>query len=256
MDYKWKLEKLNTIKKNGLKVFSCFSSGGGSSMGYKLAGYEIIGCVDIDKKMIENYLHNVGAKNHYNMDIRDFNKLLKEYGLPEHLKNLDILDGSPPCTTFSTAGLREKSYGVKKKFREGQKEQTLDDLYFEFIETTKLIKPKVVISENVKGLTIGTAKEYFNRILKGFNDIGYRNMYSIINAIDCGVPQNRERLFIISVREDVLSELNGVYLDLEFRKKEIGFEQATKEFWHEKRQMCKKNGVVYDAWHKAKELVS
>lgn len=73
------------------------------------------------------YVKNHSPKYNFCMDLRDFNKI-PSAELPEELFSLDILDGSPPCTTFSMAGQREKTWGKKKKFREGQTEQTLDDL--------------------------------------------------------------------------------------------------------------------------------
>lgn len=95
-------------EKNGLKVFSCFACGGGSTMGYKLAGCDVLGCCEIDTKMNEIYVKNHNPKYNFLMDIRDFNNLPNE-DIPEELFNLDILDGSPPCTTFSMAGEREDS---------------------------------------------------------------------------------------------------------------------------------------------------
>ena len=82
------------------------------------------------------YVTNHHPKYNFNMDLREFNKL---DNIPEELIGIDILDGSPPCTTFSTAGLREESWGKKKKFREGQAEQTLDDLFFVFLDTLWLM---------------------------------------------------------------------------------------------------------------------
>lgn len=87
-------------------------------MGYKLAGCNVLGCCEIDPRMNEVYVKNHHPKYNFLMDIRDFNK--KE-DLPKELYNLDILDGSPPCSTFSMAGQREDAWGVEKKFREGQK---------------------------------------------------------------------------------------------------------------------------------------
>ena len=81
------------------------------------------------------------------MGIQEMNKL-KEF--PEELYHLDILDGSPPCSTFSMAGQREENWGKNKKFREGQASQILDDLFFEFIDLAAILKPKIVIAENVK----------------------------------------------------------------------------------------------------------
>ena len=99
-------------------------------MGYKRAGFDVIGNVEIDPKINAMYVKNHQPKFNYCMDLRDFNKL-KE--LPEELFSLDILDGSPPCSTFSMAGLRERAWNKEKVFREGQKRQRLDDLFFVFL---------------------------------------------------------------------------------------------------------------------------
>lgn len=105
--WKWYLSDLANVKKNGLTVFSCFSCGGGSSMGYKLAGYDVIGNVEIDPRVMKVYQKNNHPKYPYLMDVRDFLKI-PDADLPKELFHLDILDGSPPCSVFSTAGEREK----------------------------------------------------------------------------------------------------------------------------------------------------
>lgn len=144
-DWKWTMAN-DYPQKNGLKVFSCFACGGGSTMGYKLVGCDVIGCNEIDPRMNKVYVENHHPKYNYLEDIRDFNK---REDLPQELYNLDVLDGSPPCSTFSMAGQREDAWGKEKKFREGQKMQTLDDLLFVFIDTVAKLKPKVAILENV-----------------------------------------------------------------------------------------------------------
>ncbi len=209
-DWKWSLK--DYPNSNGLKVFSCFACGGGSTMGYKLAGYEVIGCLEIDKKMNNVYLANHKPKHNFLMDIRDFNKLSND-DLPEELFNLDILDGSPPCTTFSMAGLREKTWGKMKKFKEGQKEQTLDDLSFVFIDTAKKLQPKFVVMENVEGLMKGNAWKYVQEIYKKFNDIGYKVKHWLLSADKMGVPQKRKRVIFIATRLDIdLEKLNMAFL--------------------------------------------
>ena len=179
-DWKWRFADY-PLEKNGIKVFSCFACGGGSTMGYKLAGCDVLGCCEIDKTMNDIYINNHHPKYNYLMDIRDFNKI-PDNEIPEELFNLDILDGSPPCTTFSMAGDREDSWGKKKKFREGQKEQTLDDLSFVFIDTIKKLRPKVVIMENVEGLLLGEAWSYVQKIYKGFIEAGYRLNHWLLKA--------------------------------------------------------------------------
>lgn len=206
--------------KNGLKVFSCFACGGGSTMGYKLAGYDVIGCLEIDKAMNDIYLANHHPKLNYIMDIRDFNEIPNNE-LPKELFDLDILDGSPPCTTFSMAGLREKTWGKKKKFREGQKEQTLDDLSFVYIETVKKLKPKVVVMENVEGLTKGNAWSYVQNIYKHFHSIGYKVKHWLLKGENMGIPQKRHRVFFIATRLNVELEK----LDMSFLFEPIVFKQ-------------------------------
>lgn len=193
-DWKWYLKDLKPPDKD-VKVFSCFSCGGGSTMGYKRAGFEVIGNVEIDSKMNEMYIKNFNPKFSFNMDLREFNKISN---LPEELYNLDILDGSPPCTTFSVAGKREKTWGKSKKFAEGQKMQRLDDLFFVFLDTVEKLKPKIVIAENVPGLIKGNAKGYVNEIIHRFHELGYDLQIFRLNAALMDVPQARERIFFIA----------------------------------------------------------
>ena len=218
-DWKWTFADYPK-EKNGLKVFSCFACGGGSTMGYKLAGCEVIGCCEIDPKMNEGYIKNHNPKHNFLMDIREFNKIPNEE-LPEELFNLDILDGSPPCTTFSMAGEREESWGKKKKFREGQAEQTLDDLSFIFIETVAKLRPKVMIMENVEGLIKGEAWSYVQKIYQQINDIGYKVRHWLLKGETMGVPQTRHRVFFIAFRDDVKYDL--IDLDMSFNYKPITY---------------------------------
>lgn len=194
-DWKWSFKDYPS--KNGLKVFSCFACGGGSTMGYKLAGCDVIGDLEIDPRMNKVYVENHHPKYNYLMDIRDFNK--KE-DLPTELYDLDILDGSPPCSTFSMAGQREEAWGKEKKFREGQKLQTLDDLLFVFIDTVAKLKPKVAIMENVEGLMLGNAWKYVQEIYKRFNSIGYQVKHWLLKGEEMGIPQTRHRVFFVATR--------------------------------------------------------
>lgn len=200
--WKWKLADLEGRPKNGRKVFSCFSCGGGSSMGYKLAGYDVIGCCEIDPDMMKLYERNNHPEHGYLMDIRDFAKLPEEK-LPNELKELDVLDGSPPCSVFSMAGSREDGWNVEKTFREGQVKQRLDDLFLHFLEVAKRLQPKVVIAENVKGLITGNAKGWVNQIVSAFDEAGYSVQIFLFNSARMGVPQKRERVFFIAGRKDL-----------------------------------------------------
>lgn len=217
--YKWNLKDgypAKGIEKNNLKVFGTFICGGGSTMGYKLAGYNHLGGVEIDPQMAEAYRNNHNPKYLYNLDIREFNKLKD---LPEELYNLDLLDGSPPCSTFSMAGSREKAWGKEKQFREGQAVQTLDDLVFVYCETIKKLKPKVFLLENVKGIIMGNAKTYSKKIVETMNKAGYNVQVFCLNAASMGVPQKRERVFFIGYKK----EFNFKQLKLNFNEKPIIF---------------------------------
>lgn len=166
-------------------------------MGYKRAGFEVLGNVEIDPQINDMYRKNFNPKYNYNMDIRQFNE--KE-DLPEELYHLDILDGSPPCTTFSSAGDREKTWGKEKAFREGQVKQTLDDLFFVFLDTVEKLKPKIVIAENVMGLVAGKAKGYTHEIIKRFRQVGYSVQIFALNSAFMDVPQARHRVFFVATR--------------------------------------------------------
>lgn len=201
--YDWKLADgypAPGIEPNGLKVFGTFICGGGSTMGYKLAGYEHLGGVEIDEKVSAIYNANHHPKYLYTEDLRIFNQ---REDLPAELYQLDLLDGSPPCSTFSMAGDREHAWGKEKIFAEGQALQTLDDLVFIYCETIKKLRPKSFILENVKGLALGNAKSYLRRIFDTMKKAGYNCQVFILNAASMGVPQIRERCFVIGSRADL-----------------------------------------------------
>lgn len=195
----WFLTDLDTVKKNGIKVMSTFACGGGSSMGYKRAGCEVIAANDIDPEMAWHYQKNIKPLHYFLCPIGD----LLTAELPPELYDLDILDGSPPCSTFSMAGNREKDWGKEKHFREGQATQVLSDLFFDYLDLVGRLKPKVAIAENVKGMLIGNAKGYTKLIMARFKELGYRPQLFLLNAADCGVPQKRERVFFCAVRNDI-----------------------------------------------------
>ena len=195
----WNLADLEAVSKNGFKVMSTFACGGGSSMGYKRAGCEVIAANDIDPEMAWHYKLNIKPKHFYLCPIRD----LLTADLPPELFNLDILDGSPPCSTFSMAGSREKAWGKDKHFREGQAKQVLSDLFFDYLDLVGRLKPKVAIAENVKGMILGNAKGYTKLIMARFKELGYRPQLFLLNSADCGVPQRRERVFFCAVRDDI-----------------------------------------------------
>ena len=217
----WNLSDLAVVPKNGLTAFSCFHCGGGSTMGYKLAGFNMLGGVEIDPEMMTIYRANHNPKHSYLMGVQQFNELPLD-DLPDQLKNLDLLDGSPPCSVFSMAGKREKKWGSEHHFREGQKRQRLDDLFMHFIEVGQRLQPKVIVAENVKGLVLGNAKGYVKEIFAAFRDAGYDAQLFLFNAARMGVPQARERTFFIARRRD----LGWGKLDMKFEESTVTVRDA------------------------------
>lgn len=222
-NYNWTLKEANFTKDKG-KVFSCFSCGGGSTMGYKLAGFDVVGNLEIDKKKNDAYVKNHHPKYNFNQDIREFRK---RDDLPEELYNLDILDGSPPCLLFSMAGSREDKWG--QTFKHDGITQRWDDLYFEFVELAKKLQPKVVIAENVKGMLLGEAIDYVKKVYEAFDEAGFYCQHFLLNSAYMGVPQRRERVFFVCLRKDLAEPfLEQVdifdykpYIDMEFNEELI-----------------------------------
>jgi DNA (cytosine-5)-methyltransferase 1 len=114
---------------------------------------------------------------------------------------LDLLDGSPPCASFSAVGKKDKGWGENKKYSD--KVQRTDDLFFEYVRFVRAIQPRVFVAENVAGLVKGAAKGYFLDILRELKACGYRVEARLLDAQWLGVPQQRERLIFVGVREDL-----------------------------------------------------
>lgn len=220
-----------TLPKTKARCFLALLVGGGSSMGYKLAGFDVIGCNEIDHRMMYTYCQNNNPRFPFLEPIQTFKE---RQDLPPELFNLDILDGSPPCSTFSMAGSREDAWGKLKHFREGQAEQVLDTLFFDFIDLAKKLQPKVVVAENVKGLVLGNAKDYVRRIYQDFEDAGYYVKHFLLDAQQMGVPQRRERVFFLCLRKDIASPVlvqDGLFdmtprIEMEFNEKPILFREV------------------------------
>lgn len=221
--YKWNLKDgypSKDIEYHGTTVMSTFACGGGSTMGYKLAGFDVVAANDIDPQMAKVYKANHNPKQFFECGIKE---LLEREDLPQ----VDVLDGSPPCSVFSMAGSRDKAWQVDKMFREGQSKQVLDDLFFDFINLVEKMKPKIVIAENVKGMLIGHAKWYTREIVRRFKEIGYKCQVFLLNAARMGVPQKRERVFFIAHKTDR-------NIELDFNEKPIVFSEISTDSSSEK----------------------
>ena len=226
---------------NKFTVVSCFAGGGGSSTGYRLAGGKILLINEFVEEAIASYKANYPDTPVLVDDIKkykgaDFLKMAKIKA-----GELDILDGSPPCSAFSVAGKREKGWAgaevdtrrayfddegnivhegeliVKegiKQYSDGKTVEAIEDLFLEFVRIAKDIKPKVIVAENVKGITFGEAKAKLHEFIKAFENIGYQVTYKVLNAADYGTPQGRERTIFICVRDDVADAIGLNFLNL------------------------------------------
>lgn len=216
----WRLADPLVVPYHGAKVFGTFVCGGGSTMGYKLAGYHHLGGVEFTEHYSKVYRHNHKPEHFYLEDIREFNK---RTNLPSELFNLDLLDGSPPCAAFSTAGAREKVWGKKSEY-EG-KQQVKDDLVYVYCETIEKLRPKVFILENVSGLNKGNAKVYLKNIVNRLS-ANYNVQVFLLYAASMGIPQIRNRIFVIGARKDLALPK----LSLEFDCPQVNFD-VTKKYW-------------------------
>ena len=192
---------------NKFTVISTFAGGGGSSTGYRLAGGKILLINEFVEEAIASYKENYTDTPVLVDDIKKYTgqDFLDKTGLK--VGELDILDGSPPCSAFSVAGKREKGWGKEKTYSDGKIQVAIEDLFYEFIRIAKDIQPKVIIAENVKGITFGEARMKLNMFINEFEKIGYQVSYRVLNAADYGTPQARERTIFICVRDDVVDDI-------------------------------------------------
>ena len=208
-------DTLDSEKRSLFNVLSTFAGGGGSSTGYRLAGGKILAVNEFVPEAQNTYRENYPDTTIVPGDIKELTGtyLMEQAGVK--VSELDILDGSPPCSAFSMAGsvshgegrTHADAFGKKKKYSDIEGVENVEDLFFEFLRVAKDIKPKVIIGENVEGLTMGEAKEYFHKIQNTFEDIGYLIVANVLDSSYFGVPQSRKRCFFIGVREDVAEKV-------------------------------------------------
>ena len=196
------MEEIQEIPWNGYKAVSTFSGGGGSCLGMKMAGFKVLWASEFIAAAQDTY-----RANHTDtiLDTRDIrlvtaDEILESTGLK--VGELDVLEGSPPCSAFSTAGKRDKHWGQAKSYSDGAT-QVVDDLFFEYARLLEGLQPKTFIAENVSGLIKGTAKGYFKNILARLKDCGYVVEARLLDSQWLGVPQARQRLIFMGVRNDL-----------------------------------------------------
>ena len=208
-------DTLDSEKRALFNVLSTFAGGGGSSTGYRLAGGKILAVNEFVPEAQNTYKENYPDTTIVPGDIKKLTGtfLMEQAGVK--VGELDLLDGSPPCSAFSMAGsvshgegrTHADAFGKKKQYSDIKGVENVEDLFFEFLRVAKDIKPKVIIGENVEGLTMGEAKEYFHKIQNTFEEIGYLIVANVLDSSYFGVPQSRKRCFFIGVREDVAEKV-------------------------------------------------
>ena len=174
-----------------MKVLSCFSGLGAfeKALSRQNIKYQLVNYCEIDKYASKSYslIHNVSEE----LNLGDVNKVNEKL-----LPNFDLMTWGFPCTDISVAGKQEG-------FIDKNGNKTRSGLYYEGLRILKEKKPKYSIIENVKNLTGKKFKEQFKQILSDLENEGYNNYWKVLNAKDYGIPQNRERVFIISIRKDI-----------------------------------------------------
>ena len=199
------VQELKQNTENGnhkFSVISFFAGGGGSSTGYRMAGGKVILVNEFIDEAVKTYKANWPTTHIIHDDIRKITpeQVLEKSGIKKF--ELDIMDGSPPCSAFSTAGSREKGWGKTKKYSD-KSQENVEDLFFEYIRMLRGIMPKVFIAENVSGLVKGVAKGYFNEIMRELRASGYNVTCKVLDAKWLGIPQSRTRTIFVGIRNDI-----------------------------------------------------
>jgi len=230
------MSEIETTPWNGFNVVSTFSGAGGSCLGYRMAGYKVLWANEFIPAAQKVY-----RLNHPDsiLDLRDIRKvqpaeILEAIGMS--VGEIDIMDGSPPCASFSTLGKREKGWGKVKKYSDTR--QRVDDLFFEYARILEGLQPKVFIAENVSGLVKGKAKGYFKIILQRLKDCGYNVKAKLLDAQWLGVPQMRQRVIFQGVRNDL--GVNPKY------PRPLDYRYTVRDAWEQ--EMCKETAPSLDGY--------
>ena len=202
-------------------LFTCvsaFAGGGGSSIGYRLAGGKVPGVIEFVPAAARTYQRNFPDTF---VDARDIREVLEDEAkalldrLGIRAGDLDILDGSPPCSEFSVAGTGIKDQNVLRPYSD-VKQSGIATLPFEFMRLAHAMRPKALVCENVPALATRYPDVLENILTElRFSGDGERRYYaatSVLAADEFGVPQARKRLFIIGIRADV-AEAVGIHDD-------------------------------------------
>lgn len=183
-----------------------FAAPGGLSLGFKMAGFNVLAAVDVDSYGLETYCYNFPEVKVLCRDVKTLNgqELLVSIGLSKG--EIDVMGGGPPCQGFSTVGRVKIASLVRSGAWELQNgnPRLIDDprnlLYKEFIRLVRDCAPKFFVMENVKGMTSYRNGKLMEEIRKDFEMAGYNVDYKLLDAANFGVPQHRKRVFFIGNR--------------------------------------------------------
>lgn len=184
------------MNKNGLKIptLSLFSGAGGLDVGFHQAGFDIVGCVEIEEAYCKSLEANKKSGKYYSNTAKIHCTDIRKFSPEEYLgAGIECIIGGPPCQTFSAAGRR--SGGVL-----GTKDER-GKLFEAYCHILSVLKPKVFVFENVYGLPGANNGEPWKEIVNAFSELGYKLSADVLDAADYGVPQHRERLIIVGTLE-------------------------------------------------------
>lgn len=201
------LAEILATPRHGAVAVSTFSGCGGSSLGLTWAGWTVLAAVEFVEAARDTYRSNFPGTPIVSTDIRDLNgDELRDVAAARAVKlgvpfsEIDLLEGSPPCSPFSMAGNRAKTWGHRKAYSETV--QTSDDLFFEFARLVAEIRPRAFVAENVPAIATGVARGYFKEIIAALAAPGYRVSARVLDSQWLGVPQARRRMIIVGMRTD------------------------------------------------------
>ena len=193
-------------------VLDLFSGAGGFSYGFKNAGFNIVAAIEKDMDAIKTHELNFPDSKIFNRDITTFT----DNEINSLFSNVDIIIGGPPCQGFSIANLKRDILDPRNK------------LFLEYVKFVRLIKPKIFILENVKGLLSLNKGQTKDAILFLFSELGYNIEYQVLNSADYGIPQKRQRVFFVGVRSDLNKRFT---FNLE-KENLVTIEEAIKDLYH------------------------
>ena len=177
-----------------MRVISFFSGAGGMDLGFTLAGHDIVWANDFDNYAVQTYNENIGRYLGHESVFGDITEILNisNEEIDRLIPNGDMVIGGFPCQGFSIANVNRNMEDDERNF-----------LYLELLRIITIKQPSFFILENVKGLENIEGGEVLNMIIEDLEGAGYTVCYDVLNAYNFGVPQNRERVIIVGIRNDL-----------------------------------------------------